>query len=58
MTDGSSADASANNAAIYVKLVDITRRNLSQQDLMQQTRALNSAYARMVKKLVRAADLA
>jgi HAE1 family hydrophobic/amphiphilic exporter-1 len=40
MTDGSSADASVNNAAIYVKLADIAQRNLSQQDLMQQTRAL------------------
>ncbi len=40
MTDGSSADASVNNASIYVKLTDIKQRNLSQQDLMGRTRAL------------------
>ncbi len=40
MTDGSSADASVNNASIYVKLVDTSERSLSQQDLMQRTRAL------------------
>jgi HAE1 family hydrophobic/amphiphilic exporter-1 len=39
MTDGGSADASANNASIYVKLKDIDKRSLSQQDLMQKTRA-------------------
>ncbi len=40
MTDGSSADASVNNAAVYVKLTDIKARSVSQQDLMQQTRTL------------------
>ena len=40
MTDGSSADASVNNASIYVKLTDTDKRSLSQQDLMQRTRAL------------------
>jgi HAE1 family hydrophobic/amphiphilic exporter-1 len=40
MTDGGSADASVNNASIYVKLRDMDQRTLSQQDLMQRTRAL------------------
>jgi HAE1 family hydrophobic/amphiphilic exporter-1 len=40
MTDGSGADASVNNASIYVKLTDIDRRSLSQIDIMQRTRAL------------------
>jgi HAE1 family hydrophobic/amphiphilic exporter-1 len=40
MTDGGSADASVNNASIYVKLTDVNRRSISQQELMQQTRAL------------------
>jgi HAE1 family hydrophobic/amphiphilic exporter-1 len=40
MTDGSGADASVNNASIYVKLTDIDKRNLSQIDIMQRTRAL------------------
>jgi HAE1 family hydrophobic/amphiphilic exporter-1 len=39
-TAGGSADKSVNNAAIYVKLTDIDRRQLSQQDLMQRTREL------------------
>jgi HAE1 family hydrophobic/amphiphilic exporter-1 len=40
MTDGSGADASVNNASIYVKLADIDKRSLSQIDVMQRTRAL------------------
>jgi len=40
MTDGGSADASANNSSIYVKLKDIDQRSLSQVDIMQRTRAL------------------
>ncbi len=39
-TVGGSADASVNNANIYVKLTDLDRRSLTQQDLMQRTRAL------------------
>jgi len=40
MTDGSGEDASVNNASIYVKLLDIDKRSLSQIDIMQRTRAL------------------
>jgi HAE1 family hydrophobic/amphiphilic exporter-1 len=40
MTDGGSADGSVNNGSIYVKLTAIGQRNLSQQDVMQRTRAL------------------
>ncbi len=40
MTDGGSADASVNNASIYVKLTDVSQRKASQLDLMQKTRAL------------------
>jgi HAE1 family hydrophobic/amphiphilic exporter-1 len=40
MTDGGSADASVNNASIYVKLSDVDKRALSQEDLMQRARAL------------------
>jgi HAE1 family hydrophobic/amphiphilic exporter-1 len=40
MTDGGTADASVNNASIYVKLTDIDLRKLSQEDIMQKTRAL------------------
>jgi HAE1 family hydrophobic/amphiphilic exporter-1 len=40
MTDGSGQDASVNNASIYVKLLDIDKRHLSQIDIMQRTRAL------------------
>ena len=40
MTDGGGADASVNNASIYVKLEDIKQRRLTQIDLMQRTRAL------------------
>ena len=44
MTDGGSADSSVNNASIYVKLTDVKDRRISQQDLMQQTRALLKQY--------------
>jgi HAE1 family hydrophobic/amphiphilic exporter-1 len=40
MTVGGSADASVNNASLYVKLTALDKRTLSQQDLMQRTRAL------------------
>ncbi|HEX4167681.1 MAG TPA: efflux RND transporter permease subunit [Bryobacteraceae bacterium] len=40
MTAGSGSDASVNNASIYVKLTDLEQRKLSQQDVMQRTRAL------------------
>jgi HAE1 family hydrophobic/amphiphilic exporter-1 len=44
MTDGNSADASVNNASIYVKLTDINQRNVSQQELMQRVRTLLKQY--------------
>ncbi len=44
MTDGGGADASVNTASIYVKLTDTSQRNVSQQDLMQRTRALLKQY--------------
>jgi HAE1 family hydrophobic/amphiphilic exporter-1 len=44
MTVGTSADASVNNAAIYVKLTDIDQRSVSQQDLMQRARNLLKQY--------------
>ena len=44
MTDGGSADASVNNASIYVKLTGIEQRSLSQQDVMQRTRALLAGF--------------
>ncbi len=40
MTDGNTADASVNNASIYVKLSDIKQRSISQQELMGRTRSL------------------
>ena len=39
-TVGGSADKSVNNGAIYVKLSDLERRTVSQQQLMQRTRGL------------------
>jgi HAE1 family hydrophobic/amphiphilic exporter-1 len=39
-TVGGGADKSVNNASVYVKLTDIDQRQLSQQELMQRTRAL------------------
>jgi len=40
MTAGGSADSSVNNASLYVKLTNVEQRSISQQDLMQRTRAL------------------
>ncbi len=40
MTDGNGADASVNNASIYVKLTALEKRSVSQIDVMQRTRAL------------------
>ena len=40
MTAGGTADKSVNNAAIYVALKDLDKRNVSQQQLMQRTREL------------------
>jgi hydrophobe/amphiphile efflux-1 (HAE1) family protein len=40
MTAGNGQDRSVNNALIYVKLADFAHRSVSQDDLMQQTRAL------------------
>ena len=40
MTVGGGADASVNNASLYVKLTTLDKRTLSQQDLMQRTRGL------------------
>jgi HAE1 family hydrophobic/amphiphilic exporter-1 len=40
MTDGGGADASVNNASIYVKLTDIDKRTVTQIDVMQATRNL------------------
>ncbi len=48
MTDGGGADASVNNASIYVKLTDIDRRSLSQIDVMQRTRALLHSFPRNI----------
>jgi HAE1 family hydrophobic/amphiphilic exporter-1 len=41
---GNSADKSVNNSSIFVKLVDIDQREISQQDLMQRTRDLMKKY--------------
>ncbi len=43
-TAGGSADRSVNSAQIYVKLSDIDQRRVSQEDLMQKTRALLKQY--------------
>jgi hydrophobic/amphiphilic exporter-1 (mainly G- bacteria), HAE1 family len=44
MTAGGTADRSLNNAQIYVKLKDLDKRNISQSQLMQRTRALLKKY--------------
>jgi HAE1 family hydrophobic/amphiphilic exporter-1 len=44
MTVGGSADKSVNNAAIYVKLTDISGRKVTQQQLMQRARQLAKRY--------------
>ena len=43
-TAGGTADKSVNNAEIYVALTDLDQRTVSQQDLMQRTRALLRKY--------------
>ena len=43
-TTGAGADKSVNNAEIYVKLTDIDQRKISQEQLMQRTRALLKQY--------------
>jgi HAE1 family hydrophobic/amphiphilic exporter-1 len=48
LTVGSSADASVNSGAIYVKLTDSEQRAASQTDLMQQTRQLLKKYPKDV----------
>jgi len=40
MTAGGGEDGSVNNASLYVKLANVEQRSLSQQDVMQRTRAL------------------
>jgi HAE1 family hydrophobic/amphiphilic exporter-1 len=47
-TVGGTADKSANNSTIYVKLTDIDQRHVSQVDLMQQTRQLLKKYPREI----------
>ena len=48
LTVGSSADASANSSAIYVKLTPPENRTASQTDLMQQTRQLLKTYPKEI----------
>jgi HAE1 family hydrophobic/amphiphilic exporter-1 len=52
LTAGAGSDRSANNASIYVKLTDVDQRQTSQQQLMQQTRALLKQYPKEVKTSV------
>jgi HAE1 family hydrophobic/amphiphilic exporter-1 len=52
LTDGGGADKSVNNASIYVKLTDVDQRRLSQQQLMQQTRAFLKHYPQEIKSSV------
>jgi HAE1 family hydrophobic/amphiphilic exporter-1 len=44
VTVGGGSDQTVNNASIYVKLVDIDQRQLSQQEFMERTRALLKSY--------------
>jgi multidrug efflux pump subunit AcrB len=48
MTAGGGPDKSVNNALIYVRLTEPGGRSLSQQDLMQRTRALTKTYPREI----------
>ncbi len=48
LTVGSSADASVNSAAIYVKLTDPDQRSADQTELMQQTRQLLKKYPKEI----------
>jgi HAE1 family hydrophobic/amphiphilic exporter-1 len=43
-TVGGTADKSVNNASVYVKLVDVDHRHLTQAQLMTRTRALLKTY--------------
>ena len=52
LTAGGGADKSVNNASIYVKLTDVDQRQVSQQQLMQQTRALLKQYPAEIKSSV------
>jgi len=52
LTDGGGADRSVNNASIYVKLTDVDQRDLTQQQLMQRTRALLKQYPKEIKSSV------
>jgi HAE1 family hydrophobic/amphiphilic exporter-1 len=52
LTDGGGADRSVNNASIYVKLTDVDQRRVSQEQLMQQTRALLKQYPVEIKSSV------
>jgi hydrophobic/amphiphilic exporter-1 (mainly G- bacteria), HAE1 family len=44
VTVGGGADKTVNNASVYVKLVDIDQRALSQQQFMEHTRAMLKSY--------------
>ena len=44
MTAGGSADASVNSASIYVKLLDVDQRDMTQQELMIRTRQMMKQY--------------
>jgi len=48
MTAGGGADASVNNATIYVKLTDVDQRDLTQQELMVRTREMMKQYPREI----------
>ena len=52
LTVGNSADKSVNNGAIYVRLVDIDERDVTQQDLMRRTRELLKQYPREIRTSV------
>jgi hydrophobic/amphiphilic exporter-1 (mainly G- bacteria), HAE1 family len=52
MTDGGGADQAVNTASIYVRLTDVDKRDLSQQDLMVRTRKLLKGYPKEVKASV------
>jgi hydrophobic/amphiphilic exporter-1 (mainly G- bacteria), HAE1 family len=52
LTDGGGADKSVNNASIYIKLTDVDQRQLTQQQLMQQARALLKQYPKEIKSSV------
>ena len=51
-TIGGGAQGTVNSGGIYVKLTDVADRDLSQQDLMSQTRELLSKYPKELKTSV------